>query len=227
MKEKDLNFLVTYSDPFTAGTKSYIVKAKDKKEVEEILKENDSQEHEVYSSCEIKLLSSVERLSRKELSIRQVMEMISNPEHFSESVKLLEKMLVDNKMHYDVLRLILSPYLEFVEKQKIIDPVKTNKTLWMDALTSVQDKRALRIVLQYLPKNKKPFSHQSQTYDIWVEKEGSFKDLTKKLTFKRLKHINGSLIQNGTYTMCQLFTEMRKIIPDLPTRIEQRIIEIM
>ena len=226
MEDKKHNFLVVYVDnkgiELFCGVDTYIVNAVNEDEVHEILDEFEG-DKEGYSRI-IQPLSKVKRLSKKELSVRQVMEMISNPEHFAESVKLLETMILDGKINYNVLKLVLSPYFEIIEKQKLVENIKSNETMWKNALMGPQDKKAFRIVLRYLPKNKKPFKHSSQTYDLWIEKEGPFKDLKKKIIFKIYN--NGSS-QTGIYSMCQFFEEMRKIIPDLPARIEQRIIEIM
>ena len=225
MKEKKLrNFLVnvlTCEGLSLEKIDNFIVKATDEDDVRGIMEKEGISYENIFK---IERLSGVKRINREELTVRKAMEMISDPAHFAEGVKLFESMMVAGKLNYKSLATVLSPYCEIIQEKKLVQSVKNNDTKWVLALEGPQDKAAFKIVFQYVPKNKRPFKSESQIYELWIEKSGDFKNLTKRITFKEV-HNNGH--QSQKHSIVEMFKEMRKIIPDLPARIEQCIIQAM
>jgi hypothetical protein len=218
-KSKDINCLVTFYDPNALKQPiNYIVKGKDLDDIYNLAIIEFESEPNIDKNFSrliphtIIRLSDVKRINEKKISVKQAMKMISNPEHFVESVKLFQKMIFESKLNYSAISKALSPYSEFVNNGKMVKPVPPLSTKWKEAISDTTNSKFCKLVLSYYPKNKPPFKHKEQVYMLWV---------TRNPNQIELQHIESK------HTFIEFFVELRKIIPDLPARLEQIIIEAM
>ena len=221
MPEKKRNYLVTFYDTHQTMIKepvSYIAKAENKNEAYELavvtllslgLDENIIR----LVPNIITRLSEVKRLDKKELTIQEAMGIISDPVNFEKSVQLFEKMMLNRKLNYNALLSLIAPYGEYSVNKGILEPDIQISSLWSTAIkSSDRYTKFCKLIFKYLPKNKSPFKHKDQIYEIWV---------SKNITFL---HLNGN---SEKYSFVELMIELKKIIPDLPMRLETVMIEAM
>lgn len=220
-KKKDRNFLVTVWD--ASGIEldapiNYIVSAKDEQEAESIVKETDEDEFQNHF-ISIQPLADIERLSRKVLSVQQVMDTISDHGRFEESAKLFEQMILDKKINYVKWMEIFIPYGRYLEQEQLVQPVPSLDKLWSKAITSSKTKIFAKMILEFLPSNKKPFRHTDQIYEIIIRRNGEPKPT---IVFR---HLGTS--DPKAYHFVEFLVEVKKAITDLPLRIEQLMMQAM
>ena len=220
-KKKDQNFLVTVWDAsgiYLDAPMNYIIMAKDEQEAEAILKETDPDEFQNYYIV-VEPLTNIKRLSRKVLSVQEVMDTISDHGRFEESAKLLEKMILDKKINYVKWMEIFIPYGRYLEQKQLVQPVPSLDKLWSEAITSNRTKIFTKMVLEFLPSNKKPFRHTDQIYEIIIRRNGEPKP---KILFR---HLGTS--DPKSYHFVEFLVEVKKAIADLPLRLEQLMMQAM
>ncbi len=220
-KEKDQNFLVTVWDAsgmYLDAPMNYIIMAKDEQEAEELLKETDPDEFQNYYIV-VEPLTNIKRLSRKVLSVQEIMNTISDHGRFEESAKLLEGMILDKKINYVKWMEIFIPYGRYLEQKQLIEPVPSLDNLWAKAISSNRTQIFTKMILEFLPSNKKPFRHTDQIYEIIIRRNG---EPEPKIVFR---HLGTS--DPKAYDFVEFLVELKKAIADLPLRLEQLMMSAM
>ena len=212
------NFLVTVVY-LNEQVLPYIVRAESDTDALEIAKDlfkstNDNPNN--YSWDAIKL-STVKRLSRKDLSIKEVMAMISDPNQFRQAVEMFIGMVIKRQISIKSIKTILGPYAEFVEPKPVVERMPKPQSYiifnWDNSTKIKNGSKIGRFVLQFIPPNKAPFKYEKQEYDFWFINSDNGEII--------LEHID----TKNRHNIIDFVIAMRKAIPDLPTRIETTIIQ--
>ena len=161
-------------------------------------------------------LSDIERISKKDLTIREIMKTTYSEKNLRSTIKMFEEMLIKG-LSLNTLGNLFSPYLMIYDHN--LQEFSLGKKFDPNQLSNKVTYKIVEIGFRYLPKKVKPFGLEIQNYELHGQRKGHLKNNNFSLFVKHQED------KSKQWNFVDFVIELCVNIPDVPVRIETIVIE--